>query len=118
MLAWMAIALTFVASMTASLLLYRGTSLTRKDAKQASEDAKAKASRDEVRQAFETARDLYQAGIAEAARRIENCNRRVAALEADVEAARVREQALRRWIRKLEDALRREGIETPNGEPP
>jgi chromosome segregation ATPase len=80
--------------------------------------AASKASKDEVREAFNAARDLYQAGITEAQRRIENCNRRVATLEADMEAARTREQALRRWIRQLEDALHREGIATPNGEPP
>jgi len=87
-------------------------------ADRARKDTANKATRDDVREAFDTARKLYEGGIQEAERRIENCNRRVAALEADVEAARTREQALRRWIRKLEDALRREGVAVPNGEPP
>jgi nitrogen fixation/metabolism regulation signal transduction histidine kinase len=85
---------------------------------QARKQSALKASKDEVREAFDQAKSLYQAGIDEAQRRIENCNRRVTSLEADVEAARTREQALRRWIRQLEDALRREGIPVPNGEPP
>jgi len=110
--AWMQAVLVAVLTGTIpSVLVYRVADTKRKqDARQAT--------RDDVRVAFDQAKDLYEGGIQEATRRIENCNKRVAALEADVEAARIREQALRRWIRKLEDALHREGIATPNGEPP
>jgi hypothetical protein len=89
----------------------------RKDAVEARKDAAAKATKDEVRVAFESAKQLYEGGIAEAERRIENCNKRVAGLEADVEAARIRERGLRRWIGQLEDALRAAGVPVPNGEP-
>jgi uncharacterized membrane-anchored protein YjiN (DUF445 family) len=101
---------TLAAALSAILVWQLGTA-NRKQAEQIRKDAKNKATKDEVREAFNTAKELYQGGIAEAVRRIENCNRRVAELEAN-------EQALRQWIRKLEDTLRREGIPTPNGEPP
>jgi predicted nucleic acid-binding Zn-ribbon protein len=86
-------------------------------ADRARKDTASKATRDDVRDAFDTARKLYEGGIAEAERRIENCNRRVTALEGDLEAARVRERALRRWVGQLEAALRDAGVATPNGEP-
>jgi hypothetical protein len=94
----------------AAILTWQSSTAARKD-------VTAKATKDEVREAFDSAKRLYEGGIAEAERRIEGCNRRVAVLEADVEAARVREQALRRWVGKLEDALRRAGVPIPDGEP-
>jgi hypothetical protein len=118
MLGLLGILLPTLAAALSSVLVWQLGTANRKQAEQLRKDAAKKASKDEVREAFDQAKGLYQAGIDEAQRRIENCNRRVAALEADVEAARVREQALRRWIRQLEDALHREGIATPNGEPP
>lgn len=74
-----------------------------------------KASRDEVREAFDTAKKLYEGGIAEAERRIEGCNKRIVSLETDLEAARLRERSHVRRIGRLEDALRRAGLSVPNG---
>ena len=101
----------------AAILTWQSSTKARQDAVEARKEAAAKATKDEVRVAFEAARQLYEGGILEAERRIENCNKRVAGLEADVEAARLRERGLRRWIGQLEDALRAAGVPVPNGEP-
>jgi hypothetical protein len=109
--AWLPGILVALVGIIPAVLVFQSADRARKE-------TASKATRDDVRDAFDTARKLYEGGIAEAERRIDGCNKRVVALEADVEAARLREQGLRRWIGRLEEALRRAGVPVPNGEPP
>lgn len=81
----------------------------------ARKQAATKASRDDVREAFDSAKKLYEGGLAEAERQIVAQSRRISSLEADLEAARQREKSHVRRIGRLEDALRRAGLNVPNG---
>jgi predicted nucleic acid-binding Zn-ribbon protein len=75
----------------------------------------SKATRDDVREAFDQARTLWEGSVQEAQRRIESCNKRIVSLEGDIEAARQREKGLRQRVARLEEALRRAGLQVPNG---
>jgi septal ring factor EnvC (AmiA/AmiB activator) len=111
MLGLLGILLPTLAAALSSVLVWQLGTANRKQVALEAKQTAQKVSKDEVREAFESAKRLYEGGLAEAQRQIENCNRRVAELEA-------REQALRRWIRQLEAALRDAGVPVPNGEPP
>ena len=106
--AWLPVILTFIAAVSSSWLVFvQADRKRRQDAGQAS--------RDDVRAAYAAAERLYRSGISEAERQIDGLGRRVATLEADLEAARVRETSLRRRVGRLEAELRRAGLELPNG---
>jgi chromosome segregation ATPase len=108
MWAWAPGVLVALVGIIPGVLVYQqATAKLKQDARQAA--------RDDIREAFDSAKRLYEGGIQEAQRQIDSCNRRIAELEADLEAARGREGGLRRRISRLEDALRRAGLAVPNG---
>jgi chromosome segregation ATPase len=82
---------------------------------QARKQSASKATRDDVREAFDQARTLWEGSVQEAQRRIESCNKRIVSLEADIEAALIREKGLRARVVRLEDELRLAGRPIPNG---
>lgn len=108
MLSVLGIVIPSLAAVLSSILVWQLGTANRKQAAQ-------QASRSDVREAFDSAKKLYEGGIAEAERQIEASNRRITTLEADLEAARVRERSHVRRIGRLEDALRRAGLAVPNG---
>jgi uncharacterized membrane-anchored protein YhcB (DUF1043 family) len=110
MTAWLPGILVALVGIIPAVLVWLQTDKARKQAAD-------QASKSDVREAFDSAKNLYEGGLQEAQRQIDACNKRVAELEAAVEAARVREKSLRSWIGKLERALRQAQVPIPNGEP-
>jgi predicted nuclease with TOPRIM domain len=108
MTAWLPGILVALVGIIPAVLVWFQTDKARKQAAE-------QASKSDVREAFESAKRLYEGGLQEAQRQIDACNKRVAELEVDLEAARVREKGLRQWVARLENALRRANLAIPNG---